>query len=388
MRIALVLDRFDPDRGGLEQWAWQWTAWLRDHGHEVHVVAAEARKDLAGDGLVLHAIGGEATRFAFAARVAEALPRIDADVVHDLGVGWRCDLLQPQFGTRLADDRQAVASLPFGRRLGAMLSRNRRRRLNDIRRLERRQYAAGGPHVVAVSAMTRGHIVREHGLPDERVTVIHNGVDVGRFTPASASAREAARRGFGIDAAMVPLFVGHNFRLKGLDTVLRAVAGLRRRGVGGRAVHLLVAGRGPVAAFERRARRLGVADAVTFAGFVPDVRIAYAAADVFVQPTFYDPCSLAVLEAAASGLPPLTSRFNGGGELFRHGESAWVVDDPADADATARGIEAWLDPATRARTAARAVAVAAAASHERCFSRLFDLCRQRRRTGRGGSCAA
>ena len=43
----------------------------------------------------------------------------------------------------------------------------------------------------------------------------------------------------------------------------------------------------------------------------------YAAADLYVHPTFYDPCSLVVLEAAACGLPIITSRYNGAAELFR-----------------------------------------------------------------------
>lgn len=377
MRIALVLDRFDPDRGGLEHWAWQWTNWLVARGHEVHVVAAEARADLAGPRVRLHAVGGEATRFAFAARVADFLPAVDADLVHDLGVGWRCDILQPQFGTRLADDRQALASMPFGRRIRARLSLRRRRRLADVRRLERRQYAAGGPHVVAVSRMTRADLVAAHGLPDERVTVIHNGVDVVRFAPATAAARAAARRAFGLDDGCVLLFAGHNVRLKGLATVLRALARLRRP-----EVRLLVVGRGPAADHARLAERLGISRAVTFAGFVPDVRDAFAAADAFVQPTFYDPCSLVALEAAASGLPVLTSRFNGAAELLRDGESAWIVVDPADAAATARGIESWLDPAVRARMGAAAVAAAAAASHDRCFTRLFELCTRELRVRR------
>ena len=41
MRIALVLDCFDPDKGGLERWGWQLAQWLVGHGHEVHVVAMQ-----------------------------------------------------------------------------------------------------------------------------------------------------------------------------------------------------------------------------------------------------------------------------------------------------------------------------------------------------------
>lgn len=381
MRLALVLDRFDPDRGGLEHWAWQWTTWLLDHGHEVDVVAAEAALGPPRAGLSLHRlggpVGGDGTRTKFAERVAAALPRLDADVIHDLGVGWHCDILQPQFGTRLADDRRTLASMPLGRRLGARLSWRRRRRLEDIRRLERRQYAPNGPLVVAVSQMTRADLLAAHDIPPNRLEVIHNGVDAERFAPPPADVRAAARRWFALEAAIMLVFVAHNFRLKGLGTVLRAIARLRSRDVG-----LLVVGRGPIEQATRLAATLGIAERVRFAGWVGDVRAAYAAADAFVQPTFYDPCSLTVLEAAASGLPVLTSRYNGAAELFRHGESAWVLADSADDRAAAAAIDAWIDPTVRLRMGAAARKVAEAATHDRCFSRLFTVCSRVARTRR------
>jgi UDP-glucose:(heptosyl)LPS alpha-1,3-glucosyltransferase len=78
--------------------------------------------------------------------------------------------------------------------------------------------------------------------------------------------------------------------------------------------------------------------------------------------------------AAASGLPVLTSRCNGASELFRDGESAWIVNDPADDRETAARIAAWFDPGVRARMAGAARAVAATATHHRCFSRLLEVC--------------
>lgn len=375
MRIALVLDRFDPDRGGLEHWAAQWTTWLLARGHEVDVVAAEARPGLAAPGLTIHVLGGPAggdgSRYAFAERVAGQLPRLDVDLVHDLGVGWRCDILQPQFGTRLADDRRALASMPLGRRLGAWLSLRRRHRLADIERLERRQYVAGGPHVVAVSRMTQNHLIAAHGIAPGRIDVIHNGVDITRFMVPNATERSAARRRYDVAAGLLLVFAGHNFRLKGLDTVLRAMARLRRSDVG-----LLVVGRGPIAAYARLAGRLGIAQQVRFEGWMPDIRAAYAAADAFVQPTFYDPCSLTVLEAAAAGLPVLTSRFNGAAELFLDGESAWILADSADDRAAAERIAAWQDPAVRRRMAEAARSVAETATADHCFARLLAVCQR------------
>jgi UDP-glucose:(heptosyl)LPS alpha-1,3-glucosyltransferase len=105
-------------------------------------------------------------------------------------------------------------------------------------------------------------------------------------------------------------------------------------------------------------------------------------ADAFVQPTFYDPCSLSVLEAAASGLPVLTSRFNGASELFRDDVSALIVEDPEDAKETAGRLQTLLDPDYRLRIASASLAVAKQATAANCFSKLFDLCDQLQRRRR------
>jgi UDP-glucose:(heptosyl)LPS alpha-1,3-glucosyltransferase len=177
------------------------------------------------------------------------------------------------------------------------------------------------------------------------------------------------RQSAGLDGQIVLLFAAHNFALKGLGTVLRALKRVDRPDF-----HLVVAGRGNRDRYSRLAGRLGIADQVTFTGFVPDIRDSYAVADAFVQPTFYDPCSLAILEAAASGVAVVTSRFNGASELFRDGQSASVVADPEDEVEVARHIGALVDPDYRARLAAGGIAVARQATAEGSFSRLFDLC--------------
>jgi UDP-glucose:(heptosyl)LPS alpha-1,3-glucosyltransferase len=88
---------------------------------------------------------------------------------------------------------------------------------------------------------------------------------------------------------------------------------------------------------------------VTFLGPVDDAAPCYAAADLYVQPTFYDPCSLVVLEALASGLPVITSRYNGVAELLTPGREGFVLHDPADVNELASRLEALLDPQLRRR---------------------------------------
>ena len=122
----------------------------------------------------------------------------------------------------------------------------------------------------------------------------------------------------------------------------------------GSAPDLVVVGSSATAEFERMARRLGVADRVRFAGYCPDMRDAYFAADLLVHPTFYDPCSNVVLEAMACGLPVITMRSNGASEMLRpigpRGECAegLVLDDPHNHACLAWCLEQLLDPVRRA----------------------------------------
>ncbi|MFH1923203.1 MAG: glycosyltransferase family 4 protein, partial [Planctomycetota bacterium] len=101
--------------------------------------------------------------------------------------------------------------------------------------------------------------------------------------------------------------------------------------------------------YERTTARLGAASAVTFTGTVHDTVPFYAAADVYVHPTYHDSCSLVVLEALASGLPVITSRLNGAAELLTEGVEGAVMPDPADVDDLLARLEPMFDPSVRIR---------------------------------------
>jgi UDP-glucose:(heptosyl)LPS alpha-1,3-glucosyltransferase len=179
--------------------------------------------------------------------------------------------------------------------------------------------------------------------------VVYNGVDTGRFSPdRRAEFRQPVRQQLGIgDDVILALFVGHNFWLKGLPTLLRAV---RRLATESLPVHLAVVGgkQKHVRRWRHAARQMGVEESVTFAGPKDDTVPYYAAADVYVQPTFYDPCSLVLLEAAASGLPIITTRFfNGAAELMTEGVESLLVSDPTDSDQVANQMRVMLDSSFR-----------------------------------------
>jgi UDP-glucose:(heptosyl)LPS alpha-1,3-glucosyltransferase len=113
------------------------------------------------------------------------------------------------------------------------------------------------------------------------------------------------------------------------------------------------------------AARLGLKDHVHFLGFYPEIRDAYWSSDFFVQPTYYDPCSLVVLEALACGLPVITTEQNGAGELMTDGQEGFVL--------TAPGAEAELIAALDRMTDDRSRRAMATAARALGRQQTFDL---------------
>ena len=181
-----------------------------------------------------------------------------------------------------------------------------------------------------------------YGANESQIRVVYNGVDLRRFTPEGRTRyREATRDYLGVaDHEVLLLIVAHNFALKGVPTAIRAVNRLRSDGC---PVRLAVVGGKSITAARSLASSLGGNDGITFLGSIPDPRPYYAAADIYVQPTFYDPCSLVALEALACGLPVVTSRFNGAGELISPGVQGEILFDPADDLTLAECLQPMLD---------------------------------------------
>lgn len=356
MRIGLVVESLDPRRGGVEQWSYQFVQRVLAQGHAVHVVARECRlpdRSLAPEFHRVEATG----RLAFAAEAERQLRSLSLDVIHDTGCGWQCDVLQPHGGARRAAFEQNLLLLPRWLRPLKRLAGRWAPRYREFERLMQRQYDAPGRLFIAISKMVARDLVRWHGASADRVRLVYNGVDLQRFSPALRDAwRERTRREIGVaDDETLLLIVAHNFRLKGVATLLAAGKSLLRSGA---RVRIAVAGGKRVASWRALAERLGVGRQTHWLGAIDDPAPLYAAADVYVQPTFYDPCSLVVLEALACGLPTITSRFNGAGELITPGWQGNIVCDPSDPTELAAAIEPFLEPATRvaAGQAARALA--------------------------------
>ena len=165
--------------------------------------------------------------------------------------------------------------------------------------------------------------------------------------------RGAKRAELGIDeSTILLLFAGNNYRLKGLEPLMESLLVLKEQ-FPAQPFILLVVGRGQISRYVRLARKLGVSNTVRFLGSVTSMEQFYAASDIYVHPTFYDSCSLTVLEALASGLPVVTSRFNGAADAILSEEGGIVFGDPLDVATIAQSIAFYFDK--KRRDAARTV---------------------------------
>jgi glycosyltransferase involved in cell wall biosynthesis len=206
--------------------------------------------------------------------------------------------------------------------------------------------------IMCVSAELAEVVVRR-GAPRERVVEVPNAIDADRFSPPSEAQRRRAREALGLPTdRRVLVHFGWDWHRKGGDLFCAALAGLRDEG---RDVLGVTAGATRAAAEAAQARGLPP-DALRPLEPREDVRLFYAAADVFIAPSRAEGTPYSVLEAVSCGTGVVASDIPGHREIAGHVSGCLVV---ALAGAElARGAAALLD-----RSEAR-VAEDARAGHE------------------------
>jgi glycosyltransferase involved in cell wall biosynthesis len=188
--------------------------------------------------------------------------------------------------------------------------------------------------------------------------VIENGVDVGRFRPATDPAE--ARRSLGLDpASQIVGMVARYSPVKDHHTLLHAVHSLRTQGRWpAQAKVLLVGGTTYAEArdeVERTVAELNLGSVVEVRGVTPDVEQVYHALDVLVLPSRYEGFPNTVLEAMACGVPAIVSAAANAAGVVLEGETGWVF-PTGDAAALGKALERTLHlaPDARRRFAERA----------------------------------
>jgi UDP-glucose:(heptosyl)LPS alpha-1,3-glucosyltransferase len=333
IRFAIGLRDFSKRRGGAERYLFDFCTRLVNEGHEVHVHAEHW--DEENPGISFHPVKTipyprSLRLLSFATRATRAIENGNYDITFGVGNTLRADILQPHGGVHWAwfwrslkaYENPALWVVKF---LGRVLSPKqwvsgwienapyRRRNFREI---------------IAISDMVKQDMIRWYQIPEERIHVVYNGVDVERFHPRNRQYREEVRRRHGIGDDLVILFVSNNFRMKGLNFLIKALAKVKKGSHP--PFKLLILGRDRQNSHLGLAREKEIFEEVIFAGSTNEPEKYYGASDFLVHPTFYDACSLTVLEALASGLPVITTYANGASGIITQGQEGFVITDPRE----------------------------------------------------------
>ena len=327
MKIALIRRNFAAT-GGAELYLQRLLAALVAGGHEMHLFAE--RWEGAPGAAHIHQVPVSATRArrplvfaeAVAARVA-AEPGFD--VIFSLERTLCQDVYRAGDGLHRVWLEQRRRFSPWWRRLLTGTGAFHR----NMMKLEARTLDPGNTRRVIVNSdMVKREILQHFAFPEERIHLVRNGVDTRRFTTGK---REATRQHFGFAPTdYVLLFVGSGWERKGLPFLLRT---MKQYQANEPRIKLLVVGKGR--------QRGALPSNVTFAGPMPAVEDAYAAADLLTFVPIYEPSSNVVTEALAAGLPVITSAFNGAGELIESNITGDVLPDPSDTTALIEAVDRW-----------------------------------------------
>jgi glycosyltransferase involved in cell wall biosynthesis len=180
--------------------------------------------------------------------------------------------------------------------------------------------------IIAVSHFTKWELTNYYKIPESKIRVIHNGVDINKFKPAVDKRKVKEELGFNPDDLAI-VSVGRLYARKGLFTLIESMPAVVKRFSNAR---FIISGKGQSDEMRKlmvHAEKLGVKDNIVFTGYYPDKKLPklYQAADVFAFSTFYEHHPFAVLEALATGLPVVTTNVGGIPETIESGKNGFLV---------------------------------------------------------------
>jgi UDP-glucose:(heptosyl)LPS alpha-1,3-glucosyltransferase len=330
LNIALVRRGYSPS-GGAEAYLKRLGRGIVDRGHRAQLLTTnDWPQDQWPFGAITHLEARAAVAFAY--ELDKLRPEIGCHVLMSLERVWRCDVLRAGDGVHRAWlTRRGKFELPLERVVHELNHKH-----HQILQLEDALLGKGGAgRVIVSSGMVKTEIVDLYAYPADKIDLIRNGVPLAKFR-LLPELREKSRTDLELQPDEICLlFAGSGWQRKGLRFAMEAM-GLCRNPK----LRLLVAGRGKTEAYFKSKR-------VRFLGEVVDLVPVYAAADIFILPTIYDPFSNACLEALACGLPVITARANGFSEIIEHGVHGSIVESGNDLKALRDAILFWSDAERR-----------------------------------------
>ncbi|WP_432799883.1 glycosyltransferase family 4 protein [Poriferisphaera sp. WC338] len=341
MKIAIVIEHFDPASGGMERSTSEIAGELVKRGHEVNVLAGSG-KEGEGEAAGVKTIYMTEKKSSGAMRLARfakwsnhQLEEGDYDTSLSVSMAAWGAVMQPRGGTVRETLERNIAIRGNGLKRGwkrLMVGLNAKQRL--LLSLEKKHL--NDERVKKVAAVSE-YVVRQlrdhYGVASDRIVVVRNAAAMPEVSEEQKQMwRDAVRKQFNVpgDTTGVYLFAAQNPKLKGFGTVVEATRLLVEWG---EHPTVLLVGKYGWGEQELIASK-GVREHVRLVGETAEMPAMFAACDALVHPTFYDPSSKVVIESLMMGRPAISSGFNGASDWLRDVDGqplrGFVVDDPGD----------------------------------------------------------
>jgi glycosyltransferase involved in cell wall biosynthesis len=208
------------------------------------------------------------------------------------------------------------------------------------------------------------------GVPENKIEVIENGIDLCNCRAAAARDRISLRRSLGFDEDRLIIGgIGRLTQQKGFKYLIEAIPEVCRRHEN---VLFIIAGDGPLKdALQHQARHLGIGNSIRFLGFRRDVLDILALMEIFVMPSLDEGLPIAMLEAMAIGVPLVLSRVGEIPHVIQNGRNGILV-EPRDSKGLADRINLLIeDPLMRNRLRDRALEDVASGYSDHAMSRRY-----------------
>lgn len=193
--------------------------------------------------------------------------------------------------------------------------------------------ASGTQRIIAVSKALKEEIFKYEGIPESKISIVYNGVDLNKVHLDGDKLRVCKNMGIpplgqlvGVVARLAPQ--------KGVTYFLKAAALLKNH-----QVNFVVIGDGPLRQhLEQEAISLGLENRVFFTGYRSDINKIMPVLDVLVLPSVTEGLPLIILEAMAARRPVVATKVGGVPEVITHGQTGLLV-EAKDSHALADAIE-------------------------------------------------
>jgi UDP-glucose:(heptosyl)LPS alpha-1,3-glucosyltransferase len=316
-KIAVVVPKYGLVGGG-ERFVFELTERLANiTGYEIHVFSNKWRSE--SDHITFHKIPiitfpKWLTSISFAYLANRKIAKMDFDLIHSHDRIFKSNVV-------------TLHSIPH-RTWVREIRKKRWPSLFDhgTSWTEKQMYKYSGCQMfLPVSNLVKIKLLETFQIDERNIRVIHPGVDVERFRSANPYNRQEIRDAFGIsESDLLILFVGMNFEVKGLDSLLSAMALLKSE-YDNDQVKVLVVGKGNNDKYKALAHKLGIGEQLIFSGVRNDIEKIYQAGDILVMLSKFDTFGMVVTEAMAASLPVIISDKVGAKDLVIQGENGFVV---------------------------------------------------------------